>query len=127
MLSLKSISETLAALGSAALIAGCSGSSKEPVNASEVPSEPDHAAAQTDVPAENTAGDAAAGSESSAMQAADAAAPAASASASAAASAAPAGSAAPAASASAAKKPGTKTGTKKKMGANGSCGEGTCG
>lgn len=123
MLNFKSISETLAVLGSVALIAGC-GSSQAPVNSTESPKEETKEAATTE------SGDAAAG----AAEATPASAPAETAAADASPSASAATTAAASASAAPAAGPkktgsGKKTGKngKKKDGAQAGCGEGSCG
>jgi hypothetical protein len=121
MLSLKSISETLAVLGGVALMAGCA-SNQKPVNATEVDAQP--AGGELTEPAKETpevAPDAAATADAAPVS--DAA-PAATAAASAAPSAVP--SAVASAAAPTPKKVGGGTKPKKK-GAESKCGEGSCG
>ncbi len=118
---MKSLYETLAVLGAGAvLLTGCGGA-PAPVNAAEVPAAAD---AKPASPTEGNTGDAAAAAVvDGAKPAADAApAPAAAGAAAPAA----ASSAKPAAAPAAAKKTGKKVDAKK-TGANGKCGEGTCG
>lgn len=71
MLNMKSISETLAALGSVALVVGCGGAAKESVTATEVTAQPE-ATKAPEAPAEATAGDAAASAEATAPAAPEA-------------------------------------------------------
>jgi hypothetical protein len=117
---MKSIFETLAALGAGAMLVttGCGGANA-PVNASEVPAASDSKPMATGAAVEHKA-DAPAAAAATAM-AAPTAAP--TATASAAAAAPPAGKA-PAKAPTAAPK---KAGAAKKAGGQGNCGEGTCG
>ena len=122
---MKSLYETLAVLGAGAvLLTGC-GSAPAPVNAAEVPASADARPVDPNAaaPTEGKTGDSAAAATMESPKPADAkpadgAAPAP--------AAAPATSAKPAAGPAPAKKTGKKTDAKK-TGANGGCGEGTCG
>jgi uncharacterized low-complexity protein len=116
---MKSLYETLAVLGAGAvLLTGCGGA-PAPVNAAEVPAATESKPSDPKAaPTEGKTGDSAAGATMEGAKPADAAAPAAAPAA--------ATSAKPAAGPVPVKKTGKKTDAKK-TGANGGCGEGTCG